>query len=80
MGGFFGNPGSEMLVRWYQVGIFSPFFRAHAHIDTKRREPYLLEDPYRGIVKDLLRLRYSMLPIWYTGFREASVTGVPLLR
>ncbi|KIL58466.1 hypothetical protein M378DRAFT_181258 [Amanita muscaria Koide BX008] len=32
------------------------------------------------MVKDTLRLRYSMLPIWYTGFREASVAGVPVLR
>ncbi|CAK5281912.1 unnamed protein product [Mycena citricolor] len=80
VGGFFGNPEPEMLVRWYQVGIFNPFFRAHAHIDTKRREPYLLEQPYKGIIKDLLRLRYSMLPIWYTAFRETSVTGVPVLR
>lgn len=21
-----------MMVRWYQVGAFSPFFRAHGHI------------------------------------------------
>ncbi|KAF8625151.1 hypothetical protein AX15_005536 [Amanita polypyramis BW_CC] len=80
VGGFFGNPDPEMLVRWYQVGIFSPFFRAHAHIDTKRREPYLLEQPYKDIVRDILRLRYSMLPIWYTAFREASVKGIPVLR
>ena len=26
VGGFFGNPDPEMLVRWYQVGIFGPFF------------------------------------------------------
>ncbi len=69
-----------MLVRWYAVGVFSPFFRAHAHIDTKRREPYLLDQPYKGIVRDMLRLRYSMLPIWYTAFREASVTGIPVVR
>ncbi|KAF9262699.1 glycoside hydrolase family 31 protein [Marasmius fiardii PR-910] len=80
VGGFFGNPEPEMLVRWYQVGIFSPFFRAHAHIDTKRREPYLLDEPYKSIVRDLLRLRYSMLPLWYTAFRETSVTGVPVVR
>jgi len=67
-------------VRWYQVGVMAPFFRAHAHIDTKRREPYLLDGPYKGIVKDILRLRYSMLPIWYTAFRETSVTGMPILR
>ncbi|KAI0657708.1 alpha-glucosidase [Cubamyces menziesii] len=80
VGGFFGNPEPEMLVRWYAVGAFSPFFRAHAHIDTKRREPYLLDEPYKTIVRDILRLRYSMLPVWYTAFREASVTGLPVLR
>ncbi|EAU91748.1 alpha glucosidase [Coprinopsis cinerea okayama7 len=80
VGGFFGNPEPEMLTRWYQVGAFAPFFRAHAHIDTKRREPYLLEDPYKGIVYETLRLRYTMLPIWYTAFRETTVTGVPILR
>lgn len=57
-----------------------PFFRAHAHIDTKRREPYLLEEPYKSIVRDLIRLRYSLLPVWYTAFREAAVDGVPVLR
>lgn len=80
VGGFFGNPERDMLVRWYQVGAFQPFFRAHAHIDTKRREPYLLEEPYKSMLRDILRLRYSMLPIWYTAFREASVTGIPVLR
>ncbi|KAF8608373.1 glycoside hydrolase family 31 protein [Ceratobasidium sp. AG-I] len=80
VGGFFGNPAPEMLVRWYQVGAFAPFFRAHAHIDTKRREPYLLDEPYQGMVRDILRLRYSMLPVWYTAFRETSVTGLPVLR
>ena len=80
VGGFFGNPEPEMLVRWYVVGAFSPFFRAHAHIDTKRREPYLLDEPYKSIVRDILRLRYSMLPVWYTAFRETSATGMPILR
>ncbi|EIW80508.1 glycoside hydrolase family 31 protein [Coniophora puteana RWD-64-598 SS2] len=80
VGGFFGNPDAEMLVRWYGVGIFNPFFRAHAHIDTKRREPYLLDEPYRSILRDMIRLRYAMLPVWYTAFHEASVTGMPVLR
>ncbi|KAF8729120.1 Galactose mutarotase-like, partial [Rhizoctonia solani] len=80
VGGYFGNPPPEMLVRWYQVGAFTPFFRAHAHLDTKRREPYLLADPYKSIVRDVLRLRYTLLPVWYTAFRETSVTGMPVLR
>ncbi|KAK3104246.1 glucosidase II, partial [Teratosphaeriaceae sp. CCFEE 6253] len=39
VGGFFGNPSKELLTRWYQAGAFYPFFRGHAHIDTRRREP-----------------------------------------
>ena len=80
VGGFFGNPEPEMLTRWYFVGAFSPFFRAHAHIDTKRREPYLLAEPYKSIIRETLRLRYSLLPVWYTAFRESSVTGLPVIR
>ncbi|CAG8854177.1 42567_t:CDS:2, partial [Gigaspora margarita] len=29
----------ELLVRWYQAGAFQPFFRGHAHRDTKRLCP-----------------------------------------
>ncbi|CEQ39441.1 SPOSA6832_00983 [Sporobolomyces salmonicolor] len=80
VGGFFGNPPPEMMTRWHQVGAFSPFFRAHGHIDTKRREVYLFDQPYQGIMRDAIRLRYSLLPAMYTAFYEASVSGVPILR
>lgn len=79
-GGFFGNPSTEMLVRWYQAAAFAPFFRAHAHIDTKRREPYLYDDPVRSHLRDALRLRYSLLPALYTAFWDSSRTGLPIAR
>ena len=41
IGGFFGNPEPEMMV--YEVGIFSAFSWVHAHIDTKQREPFILD-------------------------------------
>lgn len=69
-----------MLVRWYAVGAFSPFFRSHAHIDSKRREPYLLLEPYKGMIKDFIKLRYTMIPIWYTAFIEMCENGVPIMR
>ena len=80
VGGFFGDPSEEMLVRWYQSGAFHPFFRAHAHIDTKRREPYLFDEPIRGYLRDAIRLRYSLLPAWYTSFFHASLSGTPIAR
>lgn len=80
VGGFFGNPGKDLLTRWYQAGIFYPFFRGHAHIDTRRREPYLAGEPYTPIITQALRLRYALLPAWYTAFHEASIDGSPILR
>ncbi|KAK5133891.1 hypothetical protein LTR08_007120 [Meristemomyces frigidus] len=80
VGGFFGNPSKELLTRWYQAGAFYPFFRGHAHIDTRRREPYLAGEPYTQIITQALRLRYSLLPAWYTAFHEASVSGAPIVR
>lgn len=79
IGGFFGNPSSELLTRWYQAGIWYPFMRAHAHIDSKRREPYLAGEQYTPIMKDTIRLRYALLPIFYTSFYHSSVDNSPVL-
>ena len=80
VGGFFGNPSKELLTRWYQAGAFYPFFRGHAHIDTRRREPYLPGEPYTPIITQAIRLRYQLLPAWYTAFHEASSKGSPIVR
>ena len=80
VGGFFGNPDKELLARWYQTGAFYPFFRGHAHIDTRRREPYLAPEPYKSVIAQALRLRYSLLPAWYTAFHRSSISGDPILK
>ncbi|XVF61082.1 hypothetical protein PTKIN_Ptkin08bG0100700 [Pterospermum kingtungense] len=80
VGGFFGNPEPELLVRWYQLGAYYPFFRGHAHHDTKRREPWLFGERNTELMRDAIRIRYTLLPYFYTLFREANVTGVPVVR
>uniref|UniRef100_A0A2K6UFX6 Glucosidase II alpha subunit n=1 Tax=Saimiri boliviensis boliviensis TaxID=39432 RepID=A0A2K6UFX6_SAIBB len=80
VGGFFKNPEPELLVRWYQMGAYQPFFRAHAHLDTGRREPWLLPSPYNDIIRDALSQRYSLLPFWYTLFYQAHREGIPIMR
>jgi mannosyl-oligosaccharide alpha-1,3-glucosidase len=80
VGGFFGNPDAELQVRWYQAGAYQPFFRGHAHLDAKRREPYLLDEPHRSHVRDALRARYALLPYWYTAFAETHRTGAPVMQ
>ncbi|KAJ3076798.1 hypothetical protein HDU98_000098 [Podochytrium sp. JEL0797] len=80
VGGFFGNPDTELLVRWYQAAAYQPFFRAHAHIDTKRREPWLYGEVERELMREAVRSRYRMMPYLYTVFWEASLNGAPVMR
>ncbi|XP_063725366.1 neutral alpha-glucosidase C-like isoform X2 [Symsagittifera roscoffensis] len=80
VGGFFGDPSPELLVRWYQLAAFTPFFRAHAHIETKRREPWLFGEENTKRIRNAIRRRYTFLPYWYTQFFKTSVTGQPLMR
>ncbi|CRL04690.1 CLUMA_CG017754, isoform A [Clunio marinus] len=79
VGGFFGDPEEELFVRWYQAAAFQPFFRSHANFDSPRREPYLLEGDSLAAVRDAIKIRYAMLPFWYTMFYEHERFGHPVM-
>ncbi|XP_074991306.1 neutral alpha-glucosidase AB isoform X3 [Calonectris borealis] len=80
VGGFFKNPEAELLVRWYQAGAFQPFFRAHAHLDTARREPWLFGEENAALIRAAVRQRYALLPFWYTAFYRSHRHGLPVMR
>ncbi|XP_034453753.1 neutral alpha-glucosidase AB isoform X1 [Hippoglossus hippoglossus] len=80
VGGFFKTPSTELLVRWYQTGAYQPFFRAHAHLDTPRREPWLFGPENTALIRDAVRQRYTLLPYWYLQFYHAHHTGQPVMR
>ncbi|XP_061690895.1 neutral alpha-glucosidase AB isoform X1 [Syngnathoides biaculeatus] len=80
VGGFFKSPNSELLVRWYQTGAYQPFFRAHAHLDTTRREPWLFGPENTALIREAVRQRYSLLPYWYQQFYHTYHTGQPVMR
>ncbi|KAL4660010.1 neutral alpha-glucosidase AB-like isoform X1 [Arapaima gigas] len=80
VGGFFKPPSAELLVRWYQTGAYQPFFRAHAHLDTPRREPWLFGPENTALIREAVRERYALLPYWYLLFYKANHTGQPVMR
>ncbi|XP_061786437.1 neutral alpha-glucosidase AB isoform X2 [Nerophis lumbriciformis] len=80
VGGFFKSPSSELLVRWYQTGAYQPFFRAHAHLDTSRREPWLFGPENTALIREAVRQRYTLLPYWYQQFYHTYRTGDPVMR
>ena len=63
-----------------QAGSFYPFFRAHAHLDTRRREPWLFEATTTSLIRSAIRTRYELLPFWYTEFYLSSRSGLPVAR
>lgn len=79
-GGFFFNPEAELMTRWIQAGIFYPFFRGHAHLETKRREPWLFGEVATNRIRNAIALRYSLLPYLYTTFFETHYRGVTVIR
>ena len=60
--------------------LINDYFRSHAHIDTKRREPWLFNESEMKLIRKAIRTRYSFLPFWYTLFYEGTKTGVPPMR
>ena len=80
VGGFGSDCTPELLCRWTQLGTFSPFFRNHSSMGTRRQEPYRFGEKTEKICRDAIRLRYELLPYIYDLFRECEQTGLPLMR
>jgi mannosyl-oligosaccharide alpha-1,3-glucosidase len=68
------------LVRWYQTAIFTPFLRGHAHLETKRREPWLFGEEATTRIRNAIALRYALLPYLYTTFFQAHDEGFTVMR
>ena len=80
VGGFVGNPTPDLYTRWMQLGAFTPFFRQHSVINEKDKEPWAFGEQVERWVKNIITLRYEMLPFFYTEFYNASKTGLPVMR
>jgi alpha-glucosidase len=79
-GGFSGDCEGELLARWTQVSALTPFFRNHSALGTAPQEPWAFGEPYEGICRRWIELRYELLPCLYTAAWQASRTGLPMMR
>ena len=79
-GGFIGEPSKALYTRWMELGAFTPFFRGHTELNTKSQEPWAFGDDVEFNVRNMINLRYQMLPFWYSEFYNTSKTGIPVMR
>lgn len=80
IGGFGGDATGELLARWTQVGAFYPFCRNHAATGTRAQEPWRFGPEVEAICRKYIGWRYQLLPYFYNLFREAALTGAPVMR
>jgi alpha-glucosidase len=80
IGGFSGEPDAELFTRWIQMGVFSPFMRAHSAGDTSEREPWSFGKEHEDINRKFIELRYQLLPYIYSTFWEHFRYLSPILR
>lgn len=68
------NP--ELYLRWFQLGVFSPILRTHS---TYLPEPYQPEyQAYRDRLRELMNLRYRLLPYLYSAAWRNTSLGTPI--
>jgi len=80
IGGFIEQPTSELYIRYMQLGVFHPFFRTHSSGDHGDQEPWSFGKMALDIVRDVIELRYKLLPYIYSTFYQYITNGTPILR
>lgn len=80
IGGFGADTTPELLTRWIEAAVFSPFFRNHAAKGSKRQEPWEFGDEVVDIYRKYVNLRYRFLPYIYDLFYQGEETGLPVMR
>ncbi|PYH96809.1 extracellular alpha-glucosidase aglu [Aspergillus ellipticus CBS 707.79] len=77
--GFTGNTDEELCNRWMQLSAFFPFYRNHNELSTIPQEPYRWASVIDA-TKSAMKIRYAILPYFYTLFDLAHTTGSIVLR
>lgn len=80
VGGFGADTTAELLIRWVQLGCFSPFFRNHCANAQRHQEPWAFGEPCLSVYRKYTTLRYQLLPYLYDAFVKCEKSGLPVMR
>ena len=67
-------------MRWYEMGVFYPFFRNHCALMGRAQEPFSFSPRVESLVRHLIEMRYRLLPYIQNLFWEHGRSGAPLMR
>lgn len=69
----------ELLLRWMQMGVFTPIFRTHATKGGNINRMIWTYDNFPQL-NDAVKLRYAIFPYLYTAARQSHDTGIGICR
>ncbi|NXX98579.1 MGA protein, partial [Centropus bengalensis] len=78
--GFFLDSEYELCARWMELGAFYPYSRNHNGKGAKRQDPVAWNSTFEDISRNVLNIRYALLPYLYTLMYEASAHGSTVVR
>ncbi|PKB15138.1 TIM-barrel domain-containing protein [Flavobacterium sp. 5] len=80
IGGFNNDCTPDLLGHWMALGAYYPFSRNHSVSGSINQEPWAFGSEIENVSRTAVNRRYRLLPYMYTLLREASQTGMPLMR
>jgi len=100
IGGFYGGDPfdprfQELIVRWFQFGVFCPIFRLHGFRLPYPKDPHTCDtieltggpnevwsfgEEVYNIIKELLFMRERIKPYIIEQMKKASSEGIPIMR
>ncbi|XP_028817377.1 maltase-glucoamylase, intestinal isoform X2 [Denticeps clupeoides] len=78
--GFFNKAEYEMCLRWMQLGAFYPYSRNHNGKGNERQDPVAFDEAFARASRDVLNIRYTLLPYLYTLMYQAHAHGSTVIR
>lgn len=77
--GFSYDTTPDLALRWLEFGLLTPLMRNHSAVGTRMQEYYRFPEVLPA-VRNMIRLRYALLPYLYSEFMKAALENASYFR
>ena len=77
--GFSCDTTPDLALRWLEFGLLTPLMRNHSAVGTRMQEYYRFPEVLPA-VRNMIRLRYALLPYLYSEFMKAALENTSYFR
>ncbi|ELT99256.1 hypothetical protein CAPTEDRAFT_104324, partial [Capitella teleta] len=78
--GLYEETSAQLCQRWHQLGAFYSLARNHNGGNLPPQDPGYFGEEVAEVIRDVLHIRYTLLPYLYTLMYNAHITGAPVIK